>query len=204
MRARRLRNSALIVLAAGLGTLAVLGAFSSNGPERGAPLSPADASQVFTPAHLTALDAVREFFGRHPVPVQPIAYTHKVHLANGMQCVNCHTGVDTGPDAQLPSIKLCMMCHQAIATDKPEIKKLAAYYERGEDVSWQRVYDYPPSSHVKFNHAPHIRAGVDCKVCHGDMTQATVAVRVVNMNMGFCLDCHKQKNASIDCTTCHF
>jgi len=184
--------------------MAVLGALASRGSEGAVSPPQVDASQVFTPAHRTALDAVREFFLRHPVPVQPIAYTHKVHLANGMQCVNCHTGVDTGPDAQLPSLKLCMMCHQAIATDKPEIKKMAAYYERGEDVTWQRVYNYYPSAHVKFNHAPHIRAGVDCKVCHGDMTQTTVAERVVNMNMGFCLDCHKQRKVSIDCTTCHF
>jgi hypothetical protein len=184
--------------------LALFGALARLRGARPADQAVDDSSDIFTPAHRTELDAVREFFGRHSVPVQPIAYTHKVHLASGMQCVNCHTGVDTGPDAQLPSIKLCMMCHQAIAADKPEVKKMAAYYERGEDVAWHRVYDYFPSSHVKFNHAPHIRAGVDCKLCHDDMTQATVAVRVVNMNMGFCLDCHKQRKASIDCTTCHF
>ena len=166
--------------------------------------SAAPSSTVFTPAHRTALDAVRDFFGRRRTPVQPIAYTHKVHLAKGMQCINCHTGVDTGPDAELPSVKLCMACHQFIAADHREIRKLAAYFERGEDVPWQRVYDYSPSAHVKFNHAPHIRAGVDCKTCHGDMTRQTVAVRAVDMNMGYCLDCHKQKKASVDCTTCHF
>src|SRR5712692_4540092 len=186
MLVRKPRDRAAIV--AGLAALALLGALSSLRGERGATQPQADTSPVFTPAHRTALDAVREFLGRHRVPVQPIAYTHKVHLANGMECINCHTGVDTGPDAQLPSVKLCMMCHQAIATDKPEIKKLAAYFERGEDISWQRVYDYPPSAHVKFNHAPHIRAGVNCKTCHDDMTRQTVAVRMVDMNMGFCLD----------------
>jgi hypothetical protein len=166
--------------------------------------SGAPGSSVFTPAHRSALDAIRDFFGRRRTPVQPIAYTHKVHLANGMQCTNCHTGVDTGPDAALPSVKLCMACHAMIATDRPEIRKLAAYFERGEDIPWQRVYDYSPSAHVKFNHAPHIRAGVDCKTCHGDMTQQTVAVRVVDLNMGYCLDCHKQRKASVDCTTCHY
>jgi Cytochrome c7 and related cytochrome c len=166
---------------------------------------PAPASdEVFTPAHRTALAAVRDFLGWHSTPVQPIAYTHKVHLANGMHCTDCHVGVDTGPDARLPNVQLCMTCHSVIDTDKPEIKKIAAYYARGEIIPWQRVYDYPPEDHVKFNHAPHIRAGVDCKVCHGDMTQQTVARRVVNLTMGYCLDCHKQKGASIDCVTCHF
>ena len=161
-------------------------------------------SPVFTPAHRTVLDAVREFFGVRKTPVQPIAYTHKVHLANGMECTNCHVHVETGPIASIPGVQLCMTCHETIATDKAEIKKLAAYQARGEDIPWQRVYDYYPSAHVKFNHAPHIRAAVECKTCHGDMTQQTVAVRAVNMTMGFCLDCHKQKKASIDCITCHY
>jgi hypothetical protein len=151
----------------------LVGAQSGQSGHGGTP----DWSLVFTPAHASDWDAVRDFL-RHPArPVQPIAYTHKVHLANGMQCVQCHVGVDTGPDARLPSVKLCMMCHHAIATDKPEIQKLAAYYQRGEDIPWQRVYDYPRGAHVKFNHAPHLRAAVECKVCHGEMSRQTVAVR---------------------------
>jgi len=169
------------------------------------PQEPGAASGAFTPAHPTLADALRDFFNRRPEPVQPIAYTHKVHLVKvGMHCTDCHVGVDTGPDARIPGVKVCMTCHQVIATDKPEIKKVAAYLQRNEEIPWQRVYGYSPLSHVKFNHAPHIRAGVDCKVCHGDMTQATVAVRSVDMTMGFCLDCHKAKSVSIDCTVCHF
>jgi cytochrome c7-like protein/class III cytochrome C family protein len=163
-----------------------------------------DSPSVFTPGHRTILDAMKDFFDWRPQPVQPIAFPHKVHLANGMQCVDCHAGVSQGPDGGLPSVKLCMMCHQAIATDKPEIKKVAAYFNRGEEIPWQRVYGFSPYSHVKFNHAPHIRASVDCSVCHGDLKNQTVAIRSVNLTMGFCIDCHKQKRVSIDCTTCHF
>lgn len=166
--------------------------------------SPAPSDDVFTTAHPTVLDAVREYFGIRSTPVQPIAFTHKVHLANGLQCTDCHVGVDRGPDARIPSVNFCMTCHRVIATDKPEIKKVAAYYARGEDIPWQRVYGFEPSAHVKFNHAPHIRAGIDCKECHGDMTTQTVAERKVNLNMGYCLQCHKQHNASIDCVTCHY
>ena len=192
-----------MIVASGL-AWALLRAVLPASVERAPAQSAAPSSTVFTPAHRTALDAVRDFFGRRRTPVQPIAYTHKVHLANGMQCINCHTGVDTGPDAELPSVKLCMTCHQFIAADRPEIRKLAAYFERGEDIPWQRVYNYSQSAHVKFNHAPHLRARVDCKTCHGDMTQQTVAVRAVDLKMGYCLNCHKQKKASVDCTTCHF
>ena len=170
-----------------------------------APPSPYDQeSGVFTTAHRSVGAAVKEFFGRRTTPVQPIAYTHKVHLANGLQCVFCHAGVDQGPDARIPGVSVCMTCHQAIATDKPEIKKLAAYKARGEDVPWQRVYGFQPSAHVKFNHAPHIRAGVDCSKCHGDLHTMTVAERKVDHTMGFCIECHRQNNASVDCVTCHY
>ena len=36
------------------------------------------------------------------------------------------------------------------------------------------------------------------------MTKQTTAERKVNMNMGFCLNCHTQKKVSIDCETCHY
>jgi hypothetical protein len=168
------------------------------------PSTPTQTSRVFTPAHRSLVDATREYLGRRREPVQPIAYTHKVHLANGMQCTDCHVGVDQGPDARIPGVTVCMTCHQVIATDRPEIKKVAAYAERGEDIPWQRVYNYFPSAHVKFNHVPHIRAGVQCAKCHGDMRQQTVAARVIDLNMGFCVSCHREKKVSVECVTCHF
>jgi len=57
---------------------------------------------------------------------------------------------------------------------------------------------------VRFQHAPHIRAKVDCTACHGDVANQTVAERVVDHNMGFCVNCHRQKGASNDCLTCHY
>ena len=195
-----------IVAPLGVGALGLL--IYAGSPQSGAQRTGEDAraqvSPVFTPAHRGVLDAIRDFFNRQPVPVQPIAFTHKVHLANGMQCTDCHTTVETGPVAGIPSVELCMTCHQTIAADKLEIKKIAAYQARGEDIPWQRVYGYSPTVHVKFNHAPHIRAGVDCAHCHGNMTQQTVAVRAVDLNMGYCVSCHRQKKASLDCITCHF
>jgi Cytochrome c7 and related cytochrome c/Class III cytochrome C family len=176
-------------------------------PAHGQATSPSDyqsSTGVFTTAHPTVTAAIEEFFNYRPEPTQPIAFTHKVHLANGLQCVNCHIGVDQGPDARIPSVNFCMTCHRVIATRNPEIQKLAGYMTRGEDVPWQRVYGFEPSAHVKFNHAPHIRAGVQCAECHGDMTKQTVAVRAVNLNMGFCVQCHRQRDVSVDCVTCHF
>jgi hypothetical protein len=163
------------------------------------------SDSVFSPAHDTVRSAIADFFERHPAqPVQPIAFPHKTHLAKGLQCEVCHTGVNVGPDAAIPSVTFCMNCHKVIATDRPEIKKVAAYQARGEDIPWVRVYNYSPTAHVRFNHAPHIRAGVACANCHGDMTQQTTAVRAVNLNMSYCLACHTARKVSVDCETCHY
>lgn len=204
MRAGKLRILVLLTLAvaAGLGPL-LHSTLRARGPES-PPGSPPKSSAVFTPAHRSLREAILDFFDVRPIPVQPIAFTHKVHLSKGLQCDDCHSSADKGPQAGIPSVTLCMTCHQVISKDKPEIRKVAAYQARGEDIPWQRVYGFSSSAHVKFNHAPHIRAGIDCKSCHGDMSQQTVAVRAVNLNMGFCVNCHKLKKASIDCTTCHF
>jgi formamidopyrimidine-DNA glycosylase len=165
---------------------------------------PADFSPVFKPGREPFIDSVKEYFQLQSTPAQPIAFNHQLHLKNGMECASCHMGVTEGPDAGIPSVSFCMACHQEVATNNPEIKKLAAYAAKEQDIPWKPVYWFYPSEHVRFWHAPHIRAGVDCQQCHGDVTQQTVAVRSKNLNMNFCITCHKAKGASTDCTTCHY
>jgi c(7)-type cytochrome triheme protein len=97
-----------------------------------------------------------------------------------------------------------MGCHSHIATGKPEIVKLASYWEKQEPIPWVRVNRQP--SYVYFNHSSHISAGVNCGSCHGDVANMKEAESVVKMNMGFCLDCHAEqenKDALYDCAVCH-
>jgi hypothetical protein len=161
-------------------------------------------SSVYTPARSSLGEAARMHFGLEPEPQQPFAYSHKVHLAQELACTDCHDGVERGPRAGIPGINTCMTCHQAVATDKPLVKSMADMQAKGLDFAWQRVYAYPREAHVRFEHAPHIRAKVECSTCHGDMTQQDVARRVVDMNMAFCVNCHAEKQASNDCLTCHY
>ena len=135
---------------------------------------------------------------------QPIAYSHKQHIALGLQCIDCHSSADTAAAATIPSVHKCMLCHAKIATAKPEIQKLAAFATNKREVPWQRVYGFSPEALVKFQHAPHIRAKVECATCHGDMTQATTADRLVKHTMGTCLSCHRQYRATEDCAACHY
>jgi formamidopyrimidine-DNA glycosylase len=191
------RCTGLLLLVTAAGSLAACDATPSRGQ--------AGSASVFTPAHRTAAAAVKDFFGVRPKASQPIAFPHNVHIEKGLTCTEyCHESVTKGPIAGLPSVKTCMICHAAIATDHPIIKTITESESKGVDIAWQRVYGYAAEAHVRFNHAPHIRAGVDCSTCHGNVARQTVAERVVDLNMGFCVNCHKSKNASNDCLTCHF
>jgi Cytochrome c7 and related cytochrome c len=214
--ASRFRRDWLVVsvAAVGLGVAATMWVGAARGmlqgqdssPAAGAPAAsaPEQVSPVFTTARRSLLSAVQEYFGVQGTPVQPIQFNHSIHIKNGQQCAGCHSGVTQGPDAGIPSVSFCMACHQAIATDKPEIKKLTAYAAKGREPPWQPVFWFYPEVHVRFRHAPHIRNGIACEQCHGDLSKETVAVRSKELTMNFCLTCHKANAVSVDCVTCHY
>jgi hypothetical protein len=202
------RRAAIVLAIFGFGFLGALQiartAEETTAYQGEAELMPSGTSPVFTPAHETFFGAVKEYFLWQPTPVQPIAFNHRVHIEHDLQCTSCHVGVTQGPDAGIPSVSDCMACHQVIAADHPEIKKLAAYAAKGQEVPWQPVYWFYPSVHVKFWHEPHVRAGVSCAECHGDIAKETIALKTKDLNMKFCLTCHNAKGVSVDCTTCHY
>jgi hypothetical protein len=197
---------AAICLFTAVTTLALAGgvACRMDPPPVGLSQAAASPGSVFTPAHRTVSDAARDFLGVRPKAQQPIPFPHKTHIAKKAECTDCHESVEKGPVAGLPGVKTCMICHSQIATDRPLIKQVTAYSDKGIDIPWQRVYGFSQEVHVRFNHAPHIRAKVECSTCHGDLSQMTVAERVVDHNMGFCVNCHRAKNAPNECITCHF
>jgi hypothetical protein len=169
------------------------------------PRLPGQSTGIFTTARAGFAEAVGDFIGHRPDPQQPIDFPHNVHVAKKIACTEyCHEPVSTGPVAGLPSVRTCMVCHNAIATDRPRIKQITAMRDRGEDFIWQRVYGYTKQAHVRFNHAPHIRANFGCSTCHGNIGGGTVATRNVDLNMGFCVNCHIERKAPVDCLTCHF
>jgi hypothetical protein len=173
-------------------------------PEAALPALPGQASGVYSNERPTLGAAVNDFLSRRPIGPQPIEFPHNTHIALEIGCETCHEGVTTGPVAGLPSVRTCMICHESIATDRPRIQQITQMRDKGVDLAWSRVYGYSSEAHVKFNHAPHIRRNVQCATCHGDLSQMTVAERVVDQNMGFCVNCHNENQAPVDCMTCHF
>ena len=206
---RASKRAALLFAAAALLIVAAACTLSSPGQPKWNDASVARSrwgtDPVFTPSRSSVGEAFRAFLGRRPTDVdQPFPFSHNIHLAKGATCTDCHAGVETGARAGLPGINTCMICHSQIATDRPLIQQITKMSEEGRDLDWNRVYSYFPESHVRFEHAPHIRAKVECSNCHGNQVEQTVARRAVDMDMQFCVNCHKQKQASNDCLTCHY
>ena len=138
-------------------------------------------------------------------PPQPIAFSHVAHSENDISCTRCHQGVETQAQAGLPPISSCASCHRRGAIpDHPEVLKFMEKLANREPIIWRKVNVLPSSAMVHFKHKPHVRAGVDCSTCHGDVSEMTLAEPVINTaDMGWCVSCHRESEASIDCLTCH-
>jgi len=139
---------------------------------------------------------------RERAPVQPIAFSHKLHAGtNAIPCLFCHRSAPRSPMAGIPAVADCRACHQFIAPDAPEIKKLTGYWDRREPIPWVRVHSVP--DFVYFPHMMHIRANLPCSTCHGEVATMERVTRTASLKMGWCLECHRTHKASIDCWTCH-
>jgi hypothetical protein len=136
-------------------------------------------------------------------PEQPIKFSHQLHVEkNQMECQYCHSGVAKSAYPTMPSTELCMGCHKLVKTESPEIQKLKKYYDEGKPVQWVPVHNLP--EHARFPHDRHIKAGVGCQNCHGQIQKMQSAERVSSLKMGWCLSCHREKGATIDCSACHY
>lgn len=159
-----------------------------------------DGKAVFS--DITLLDVFWKY-ARGYKPEQPINYSHKLHAGKlGIECQYCHTGVNKSAFATIPAVETCMGCHKLVKTDSPEIKKLAKHFADKTPVEWEPVNHLP--EHAVFNHERHTKAGVGCQNCHGQVQKMDKVEKVSSLKMGFCVDCHRAKGASIDCAVCHY
>ena len=134
---------------------------------------------------------------------QPIDFSHTRHVVRaGIACQFCHAYARRGPVAGIPSVERCAGCHRTILSERPEIERVLDYWERKEPIPWIRVHDLP--DYVRFSHKAHVRAGVDCATCHGDVARMAIARQVEPLSMGWCVDCHTTRKASRDCVVCHY
>ena len=131
-----------------------------------------------------------------------VAFSHKTHAGdNQIGCGVCHPYARHSPTAGLAPASVCMGCHKFVSKEKPDVKTLAAEFTAGRPITWTRMHRVP--DHVFFSHERHLAKGVECKSCHGDVASMTLDRKVHELQMGFCMDCHRQKQATVDCLACH-
>jgi hypothetical protein len=127
-------------------------------------------------------------------PAQPIAFPHPKHAGAvadgglGMNCLYCHNTGNKSPDVGMPAVNTCMGCHTVVAAGKPEIQKLAKYYNDRKPVPWERIHKVP--EYVHFPHVRHVNAGVTCQTCHGQVQKMDRVYQYASLNMGWCVNCH--------------
>lgn len=135
-------------------------------------------------------------------PKQPIPFSHRVHAGEKrIGCLMCHPGVLRGYRADIPPLETCMLCHERIIIHFPPIHDLREHYYGGKPVIWKRVNWVP--EFVYFDHAVHIHRAIDCARCHGDVEKMDRVVKAREFEMGFCIQCHRDNNATHDCFVCH-
>lgn len=156
----------------------------------------------------TACDPDWKFlFAQEETPEQPIHFMHTVHVGmDSIPCAYCHFSSNVSEEAGIPPVGTCMGCHRFVqgSTDefKTEILKVLEFAADSTPIPWNRVHSVP--AFVQFTHRPHVRAGVACAECHGDVAEMEQVTRVAPMTMGWCVDCHRQREAPDDCATCHY
>jgi hypothetical protein len=163
-------------------------------------------------------------------PAQPIPFSHEIHAgALALSCEYCHTEARRSIYAGVPPLQTCMGCHAQVKKDNPDVQLIHQAWcgkpecaieedAYGQPVAppeartpeRQKVHDLP--DYVYFAHKRHVRAGVQCTECHGQIaTQGAkkpgrtaegdidplaplavqdVMIRETTLQMGWCLDCH--------------
>lgn len=133
---------------------------------------------------------------------QPIRFDHELHAGQlQINCLFCHRHATASTAATIPSVQLCVSCHDSLATRTPEMDKLARYWSEGKPIPWIRLQRLP--DFVYFTHEMHLKTGLQCVDCHGRVETMRDTPRAATYEMGWCLTCHTQQGASVDCWTCH-
>jgi hypothetical protein len=124
-------------------------------------------------------------------PKQPVSYSHKLHAGDlGMDCRYCHTGVEISPVAGVPPTQTCMNCHTLVGTDNTKLLPVRESWASGKPIEWVKVHKLP--DYAYFNHSAHLRSGVGCETCHGNVANMEIVELKEPLSMGWCINCHRE------------
>ncbi len=121
---------------------------------------------------------------------QVVQFSHTHHVAGlGIDCRYCHTSVEESAFAGIPPTETCMTCHSQIHSEEPMLQPVRESYQNNTPLVWNRVHDLP--DFVYFNHSAHVKNGVGCTTCHGQVDEMPLMWKENSLYMEWCLDCHR-------------
>jgi hypothetical protein len=140
----------------------------------------------------------------YPDQVLPLVFTHAQHLARDLTCADCHTDAVTSRSAVdnlLPGEAKCAGCHTIDRKAQEGCDTCHVGWVKGTPPARVVI----PTPNLKFDHAVHVKQGLACTGCHGDLAAegVTLATRDQLPRMRLCLECHDGEAAADACATCH-
>ncbi len=121
---------------------------------------------------------------------QPVQFDHRHHVRDdGIDCRYCHTTVEREASAGYPATELCAGCHNQVWNQSPMLEPIRRSYFSNTPIPWNRVHNLP--DYVYFNHSIHVNKGVGCVSCHGRVDEMPLIEQEKPLQMGWCLDCHR-------------
>lgn len=149
--------------------------------------------------------AGRVLFRPTELVTQPIAFNHKIHVKDaGITCDTCHQFYAERDHSGLPTLDICLGCHEEPQTDNPEEAKIKELAAAGRNDVFLKLFRVP--DHVFYSHRRHVTiARLECETCHGSIATTTSPPQkpAIRITMEFCIDCHRGHKISSDCTRCH-
>lgn len=101
---------------------------------------------------------------------QPLQFSHRTHTGDDveMACIDCHRIDARSRLTRIPTVAVCIDCHEEAMGDTPAEQILVEnYIGKGREIPWL-VYSRQPD-HVHFSHPLHVTvAELACEDCHGD------------------------------------
>ena len=150
----------------------------------------------------TMAQSLPELRYKPAAPKQPVAFSHKQHVGQGLTCVGCHAMTAPGDYAGIAASGKCMACHISVKTDSLEIEKLTQFHNSDEEIPWEPVYLIP--SYLFFSHTVHVKeVGASCRDCHGPVGERDIIGKERDISMAACMNCHRAKGGSLECDYCH-
>ncbi len=124
-------------------------------------------------------------------PDQPVPFSHAHHSGgDGIDCRYCHQSAEYSAVAGVPPTETCINCHKKIWANSPNLQLVRDSAETGEPIQWIKVHDLP--DFVYFNHSIHVKKGVGCSTCHGQVNRMQLTWQVAPLNMQWCVECHSE------------